>query len=91
MVNKTANALVDLGLRIEDRVVLLMLDAPEFYAVFWGAIRIGAVPVPVNTMLTPDDYQYYLNDSRARALFVSEEPRARDLQGRPASSPTCAT
>jgi 4-hydroxybenzoate-CoA ligase len=72
MVNKTANALVDLGLRMEDRVVLLMLDTPEFYACFWGAIRIGAVPVPVNTMLTPDDYQYFLNDSRARALFVSE-------------------
>jgi 4-hydroxybenzoate-CoA ligase len=72
MVNKTANALVELGLRIEDRVALLMLDTPEFYACFWGAIRIGAVPVPVNTMLTPDDYQYFLNDSRARALMVSE-------------------
>jgi 4-hydroxybenzoate-CoA ligase len=72
MVNKTANALVELGLRIEDRVVLLMLDTPEFYACFWGAIRIGAVPVPVNTMLTPDDYHYFLNDSRARALMVSE-------------------
>lgn len=72
MVNKTANALVELGLRIEDRVVLLMLDTPEFYACFWGAIRIGAVPVPVNTMLTPEDYHYFLNDSRARALMVSE-------------------
>ena len=72
MVNKTANAYIDLGVRLEDRVVLLMLDTPEFYACFWGAIRIGAVPVPVNTMLTPDDYHYFLNDSRARALVVSE-------------------
>ena len=72
MVNKTANAFIDLGLRIEDRVLLLLLDTPEFFACFFGAIRIGAVPVPVNTMMTPDDYEYFLNDSRAKALMVSE-------------------
>ncbi|MDD5306115.1 MAG: benzoate-CoA ligase family protein [Deltaproteobacteria bacterium] len=72
MVNKTANALVDLGLRIEDRVLLLLLDTPEFFACFWGAIRIGAVPVPVNTMMTPDDYEYFLNDSRAKVLMCNE-------------------
>ncbi len=73
MVNKTANALASLGLRVEDRVMLLMLDIPAFFASFWGAIRIGAIPVPINTMMTPDDYAYYLNDSRARALILSEE------------------
>jgi benzoate-CoA ligase len=73
MVNKTANAMRDLGVRIEDRVMILMLDVPQFYAIFWGAIKIGAVPVPVNTMLTPEDYEYYLNDSRARVLAVSTE------------------
>ena len=56
MVNKTANGLRELGVRVDDRVMLLMLDVPQFYAIFWGAIRIGAVPVPVNTMLTPEDY-----------------------------------
>lgn len=73
MVHKTANALRDLGVRIEDRVMMLMLDVPQFYAIFWGAIKMGAGPIPVNTMLTPDDYEYYLNDSRARVLVVSAE------------------
>lgn len=73
MVNKTANAMRDLRVRIEDRVMILMLDVPQFYAIFWGAIKMGAVPVPVNTMLTPEDYEYYLNDSRARVLAVSTE------------------
>ncbi len=72
MVNKTANAFRDLGVRFDDRVMMLMLDVPQFFAVFWGAVRIGAVPVPVNTMLTPGDYEYYLNDSRARVLVVSD-------------------
>jgi 4-hydroxybenzoate-CoA ligase len=73
MVNKTANALRDLGVRIEDRVMMLMLDCPQFYAIFWGAVKIGAAPIPVNTMLTPEDYEYYINDSRARVLAVSSE------------------
>jgi 4-hydroxybenzoate-CoA ligase len=73
MVNKTANAMRDLGLRVEDRIMILMLDVPQFFAIFWGAVKMGAVPIPVNTMLTPEDYEYYLNDSRARVLALSEE------------------
>jgi len=73
MINKTANAMRDLGVRVEDKVMLLMLDIPQFYAMFWGCIRMGAVPIPVNTMLTPEDYEFYLNDSRARVLAVSDE------------------
>jgi len=72
MVNKTANALIELGVRIEDRVMLVLLDTPEFYACFFGAMRIGAVPVPISTMMTPDDYHYFLNDSRAKVAMVSE-------------------
>jgi 4-hydroxybenzoate-CoA ligase len=73
MVNKTANAMRDLGVRIEDKIMILMLDIPQFYAMFWASIRIGAVPIPINTMLTPEDYEFYLNDSRSRVLAVSEE------------------
>jgi len=73
MTNKTANALRELGVRVDDRVMILMLDVPQFYAIFWGTIKIGAVPIPVNTMLTPEDYEYFLNDSRARVLVVSEQ------------------
>ncbi len=72
MINKTANSFRDLGLHIEDRVLLILLDTPEFFACFWAAIAIGAVPVPCSTLLTSEDYHYFLNDSRARALVVSE-------------------
>jgi benzoate-CoA ligase len=71
LVNRTGNALRDLGLGAEDRVLLLCLDAPEFVGAFWGAIKIGAVPVPVNTLLRADDWLYCLEDSRAKAAVVS--------------------
>lgn len=83
MINKTANGMRDLGVRIEDKIMLLMLDIPQFYAMFWGAIRIGAIPIPVNTMLTSSDYEFYLNDSRSRVLAVSEEllPVINNIKG----------
>ncbi len=72
-VNRAGNALRGLGVRPEERVFLLLLDSPEFAYVFWGAIRIGAIPVPTNTALKAHDYAYMLRDSRAAALVVSEE------------------
>ncbi|HEX9074636.1 MAG TPA: benzoate-CoA ligase family protein [Anaerolineae bacterium] len=72
MVNQTGNALIHLGVQMEQRVLLLLLDSPEFVASFFGAIRMGAVPIPTNTLLKPPDYEYLLNDSRAVALIVSE-------------------
>ena len=72
MVNRTGNALLKLGVQMEQRVMLLLLDSPEFVASFFGAIRMGAVPIPTNTLLRPADYEYLLNDSRAVALIVSE-------------------
>ncbi|MCI0547375.1 MAG: benzoate-CoA ligase family protein [Candidatus Rokubacteria bacterium] len=72
LVNRTGNALLDLGIAPEQRVLLLLLDSPEFIAAFWGAIKVGAVPVPLNTMMRAPDYLYFLNDSRARVLIVSE-------------------
>jgi benzoate-CoA ligase family protein len=71
-VNRAGNGLRELGVRIEERVLLLMLDVPEFAVSFFGAIKIGVVPVPVNTLLKPADYQYMLNNSRARVAIVSE-------------------
>ncbi len=72
MVNRTGNALLKLGVQMEERVMLLLLDSPEFVASFFGAIRIGAAPIPTNTLLRPADYEYLLNDSRATTLIVSE-------------------
>lgn len=71
-VNQVGNALRSLGVRPEERVFLLLLDTPEFAASFFGAIKIGAVPVPVNTLLKPPDYEFLLNNSRARVAIVSD-------------------
>ncbi|HCP73472.1 MAG TPA: benzoate-CoA ligase family protein, partial [Ktedonobacter sp.] len=68
--NRVGNGLLDLGIEMEQRVALLLLDSPQFAAAFFGAIKIGAVAVPMNTMLRPKDYVYMLNDSRARVLFI---------------------
>jgi benzoate-CoA ligase len=71
LTNRTGNLLRDLGVEPEQRVLMLCLDGPEFIGTFWGAIKIGAIPVPVNTLLRGPDYLYLLNDSRARALVIS--------------------
>jgi len=72
LVDRTGNALRELGVEREQRVLLLLLDSPAFLGAFWGAIKIGAIPVPLNTLLRPQDYLYFLEDSRARVLVVSE-------------------
>ncbi|HYM75322.1 MAG TPA: benzoate-CoA ligase family protein [Candidatus Dormibacteraeota bacterium] len=71
-VNQLGNALKILGVRMEERVLLLLPDVPEFAVSFFGAIKIGAVPVPVNTLLKSHDYKYLLNNSRARVAIVGE-------------------
>ncbi|MBF0277382.1 MAG: benzoate-CoA ligase family protein [SAR324 cluster bacterium] len=71
-VNRAGNALRELGVQMETRVMLGMVDTIDFVTAFWGAIKIGAVPIPVNTLLTSQDYSYMLPDSRARVLIVSD-------------------
>ena len=71
-VNRAGNALRALGAGMETRVLLCMLDGIDFPAVFWGAIKAGCVPVPINTLLTSGDYAHLLRDSRARIVVVSE-------------------
>ena len=70
--NQLGNALRRLGVHREQRVVLLLHDSPQFVWSFWGALKIGAVPIPTNTLLTPRDYEYMLRDSRAEVAIVSE-------------------
>ncbi len=72
-VNRCGSALRGIDVRAEDRVLLLLLDGPEFVYSFFGAIKIGAVPVPLNTLWKPADYQYAIRDSRASVLIVSAE------------------
>ncbi|MBI3635132.1 MAG: benzoate-CoA ligase family protein [Candidatus Rokubacteria bacterium] len=71
LANRTGNALQALGVGMEDRVLMLCLDAPEFVGTFWGAIKLGAVPIPVNTLMRAQDYLYFLRDSRAKVAVVS--------------------
>jgi benzoate-CoA ligase len=71
-VNRFASALTTLGVDMEQRVMLAMLDTIDWPTAFLGAIRAGAVPVAANTLLTTKDYAFMLEDSRARVLFVSE-------------------
>jgi 4-hydroxybenzoate-CoA ligase len=81
---RVANMLRRLGVRREERVAMIMLDTVDFPMVFLGAIRAGIVPVPLNTLLTTDQYAYILADCRARVLFVSEALFAvvKDIIGR---------
>jgi benzoate-CoA ligase len=72
-VNRFGNALRQaLDVRIEERVLLLLLDCPEYAYSFFGAIKVGAVPIPTSTLFKPQDYEYLLNDSRARVVIISE-------------------
>lgn len=59
------------GLRREERAMMLVLDTIEFPLIFWGALKAGVAPIPVNTLLGAPVYDAMLRDSRARALFVS--------------------
>jgi 4-hydroxybenzoate-CoA ligase len=81
---RLANLLRRLGVRREERVAMIMLDTTDFPVVFLGAIRAGVVPVPLNTLLTSDQYAYVLADCRARVLFISEAllPVVREMLGR---------
>jgi benzoate-CoA ligase len=71
--NRAGNGLSALGVELEQRVALLLYDSPEFAASFFGTMRLGAVAVPFNTQLRPQDYLYLLNDSRARVLVVESD------------------
>ena len=70
-VRRCAAGLLALGLRREERVLMVMHDSVDFPVAFLGALYAGLVPVPVNTLLTADDYAYMLDHSAARALLVS--------------------
>ena len=77
MVDRTGNALRALGIEPEQRVALVLPDSPEFVAAFLGAIKIGAIPVTLSTLLTEGDYAYLLADCRARAVVVADGLQSR--------------
>jgi len=72
-VNRAGNALRGLGLEPADRVVIAVKDCPAFFYIFWGAIKAGFVPVPVNTLLRANDYRFILENSGGAAAIYSPE------------------
>jgi benzoate-CoA ligase family protein len=70
---RTAVGLRALGLQPEQRVLMLMADSPQFVVVYLATMRMGAIPVPVSTMLHADGVAELLNDSRARLLAITRE------------------
>jgi benzoate-CoA ligase family protein len=80
-----AGALVAAGVRPEERLLLCMADSPELLALFLGGLYIGAVPVPVSTMVTAADLATLATDSRARLIAISSEfvAAAQDVAGLP--------
>jgi benzoate-CoA ligase family protein len=72
-VERFGHVLRALDIRREERVLICLTDTIDWPTAFLGAIKAGVVAVPVNTLLTEDDYRFMLGDSRARLLVVSEE------------------
>jgi benzoate-CoA ligase len=78
--NRLGQALRARGVGIEQRVLLALPDCPAFAETFWGAMKLGAVPVPVSDALAPADYAFLLNDSRACAMVADERAAAAVLE-----------
>ncbi|BBU57544.1 acetyl-CoA synthetase [Mameliella alba] len=68
-----AGALYRHGVRREERIAMIVQDQVEFPVIFWGALKAGAIPVPLNTLLSASVYESILGDSRASILVVSEK------------------
>jgi acyl-CoA synthetase (AMP-forming)/AMP-acid ligase II len=71
-VERFGHVLRKLGVEREQRIMLCLLDTIDWPTAFLGAIKAGVVAIPVNTLLTDDDYLFMLNDSRAKVLVVSD-------------------
>jgi len=72
MSNRTGNALRELGVRLEDRILIVLPDCPEFVYTWFGAARIGAVITMVNPLLPAADYEYYLDYTRAPIALIHQ-------------------
>ncbi|MGA7488606.1 MAG: benzoate-CoA ligase family protein [Xanthobacteraceae bacterium] len=82
-VDRFGNLLRSLGVRREERILLALLDTIDWPTAFLGAVKAGVVPIPVNTLMTEEDYRFMLADSRVKLLVVSEAlfPKFADLIG----------
>ncbi len=72
-VARCGNALRGLGIAPGERMLMAVLDGPAFFYLFWGAIKAGIVPVPLNTLLRAADYAWLIEDSACAAFVHSPE------------------
>lgn len=81
--NKVGNFLKTLGVEVEDRVLMVVNDSPEFVASWYGIIKIGAVPTDVYSYLRAKDYDYFLNYTRAKVAIIDADalPRMEPVLG----------
>ncbi len=86
-VNRAGNGLKSLGLAKGDRVLMMVKDSPEFFYLFWGAIKAGVVPVPLNTLLRAADYRFMIENSGAAACVYSPEFAAEVTPALDAATP----
>lgn len=82
LMNRVGNALRASGVEMEQRVMLLLPDIPEFIGAFFGSVKIGAVPIPANTLLKAPEYEFMLNDSRAKVLIAHHSVWPEVAKGR---------
>ena len=72
-VNRCGSALLDAGIPPGGRMLMIVKDCPEFVYLYYGAIKAGIIPVPINTLLRAADYEYMIDDSECSALIYSPE------------------
>jgi benzoate-CoA ligase family protein len=70
-VNRFGNTVAKLGIRPGDRMLMVVKDCPEFFYLFWGAVKIGAIPVPLNGLAPVSDFEFIIRHSKCSALFYS--------------------
>jgi 4-hydroxybenzoate-CoA ligase len=71
--DRFANALPRLGIGRERRIALILQDTVDFPPVFWGAIKAGVIPIPLNTLMTPEQWRFIVTDARAEAIVISAD------------------
>ena len=83
-VSRAGHALASMEVEIENRVVLILHDTPVFASTFWGTLKLGAVAVPLNTLMSVDEYAFILDDSRAKVAVVEDalRPKIESLRDR---------
>ena len=72
-VNRCGNFFKSKGLSQKDRMIMVVKDCPEFFYIFWGAIKAGIVPIPINTLLRAKDYSFIIDNSECSAVLYSPE------------------